>query len=55
MSHFTLGVVNVRGGECRGGECRTIGKMNLGKAKSAGIGMIFVLVAGLIQDSDSIA
>ena len=25
MSHFTLGVVNVGGGECRGGECRTIG------------------------------
>ena len=24
MSHFTLGVVNVGGGECRGGECRTI-------------------------------
>ena len=24
MSQFTLGVVNVRGGECRGGECRTI-------------------------------
>ena len=24
MSHFTLGVVNVEGGECRGGECRTI-------------------------------
>ena len=22
MSHFTLGVVNVGGGECRGGECR---------------------------------
>ena len=26
MSHFTLGVVNVGGGECRGGECRTIAK-----------------------------
>ena len=26
MSHFTLGVVNVGGGECRGGECRTIGR-----------------------------
>ena len=26
MSHFTLGVVNVGGGECRGGECRTIFK-----------------------------
>ena len=25
-SHFTLGVVNVGGGECRGGECRTIEK-----------------------------
>ena len=24
MSHFTLGVVNVGGGESRGGECRTI-------------------------------
>ena len=24
MSQFTLGVVNVGGGECRGGECRTI-------------------------------
>ena len=24
MSHFTLWVVNVGGGECRGGECRTI-------------------------------
>ena len=24
MSHFTLGVVNDGGGECRGGECRTI-------------------------------
>ena len=24
MSRFTLGVVNVGGGECRGGECRTI-------------------------------
>ena len=24
MSHFTLGVVSVGGGECRGGECRTI-------------------------------
>ena len=29
MSHFTLGVVNVGGGECRGGECRTIVKGSL--------------------------
>ena len=28
MSHFTLGVVNVGGGECRGGECRTIQSMH---------------------------
>ena len=28
MSHFTLGVVNVGGGECRGGECRTILKID---------------------------
>ena len=30
MSHFTLGVVNVGGGESRGGECRTIVYLYIG-------------------------
>ena len=29
MSQFTLGVVNVGGGECRGGECRTIPELTV--------------------------
>ena len=50
MSHFTLGVVNVGGGECRGGECRTILPLSLSFLFLSGansvIGKAIVIHAG---------